>query len=74
MYRFQQKLKNFKNKLKHWNKTSFGNTFQAQIILDNKMNKIQYDIISQGRTSILKERECSVTQLLVEQSMQEEIF
>jgi hypothetical protein len=30
MYHFQQKLKNFKQHLKDWNKNVFGNIFQAQ--------------------------------------------
>jgi hypothetical protein len=29
MYRFQQRLKNFKQRLKHWNKNSFGNICKA---------------------------------------------
>jgi hypothetical protein len=30
MYKFQQKLKNLKQRLKRWNKSTFGNIFQAQ--------------------------------------------
>jgi hypothetical protein len=30
MYQFHQKLKNFKQHLREWNKTIFGNIFQAQ--------------------------------------------
>jgi hypothetical protein len=30
MYQFQQRLKNFKQRLKIWNKQTFGNIFEAQ--------------------------------------------
>jgi len=33
MYKFQQRLKNLKQQLKTWNKTTFGNIFQAQELL-----------------------------------------
>jgi hypothetical protein len=36
MYKFEQKLENFKLKLKAWNKDTFGNIFQAQRELEQK--------------------------------------
>lgn len=34
MFKFQQKLKYLKSKIKQWNHSSFGNIFQAQTALD----------------------------------------
>jgi hypothetical protein len=34
MYRFQQRLKNFKLHFKNWNKNVFGNIFQEKITLE----------------------------------------
>jgi hypothetical protein len=34
MYKFQQRLKNFKKQLRDWNKYVFGNIFQAQQIIE----------------------------------------
>lgn len=50
MYQFQQKLKNLKNNIKHWNKLTFGNIFQAQSTLDQEMKKIQQRIITEERS------------------------
>jgi exonuclease III len=38
MYRFQQRLKNFKQLLKHWNKNTFGNIFQSMQEIENNLN------------------------------------
>jgi hypothetical protein len=48
MYRFQQKLKNFKQKIKDWNKTTFDNIFKVQRVLEKKMKAIQQALITQG--------------------------
>jgi hypothetical protein len=34
MYKFQQRLKNFKHQLCQWNKDAFGNIFQDQKVLE----------------------------------------
>jgi hypothetical protein len=44
MYRLQQKLKNFKQKLKTWNKQTFGNIFEAQKQLMEQMSNVQGQI------------------------------
>jgi hypothetical protein len=44
MYRFQQKLKNFKQHLKLWNKENFGNILEAQRILNEQMMQLQHQI------------------------------
>ena len=41
MYQFQQKLKLLKNKIKKWNKESFGNIVQAKKELDSKIQEVQ---------------------------------
>jgi hypothetical protein len=46
MYRFQQKLKNFKRHLKEWNKNVFGNIFQAERDLEQRLKEIQQKIIA----------------------------
>jgi hypothetical protein len=41
MYRFQQRLKNLKQHLKAWNKSTFGNIFQAQDNLNQQIQSLQ---------------------------------
>jgi hypothetical protein len=40
MYRFQQKFKCLKGNIKHWNKTTFGNIFEAKRSLEERMSTI----------------------------------
>jgi hypothetical protein len=74
MYRFQQKLKNFKQKLKTWNKQTFGNIFEAQRQLTNQMGTIQSQIWDQGLSEDLKSQEVTISQKLEERKAQEEIL
>jgi hypothetical protein len=53
MYRFQQRLKYIKAKLKKWNKETFGNIFKEKIELEAKMEQLQQHIIENGRTRML---------------------
>jgi hypothetical protein len=57
MYCFQQCLKNLKLQLKLWNKSVFGNIFQAQQQLESKMENLQQQIILNGRSEDLAQRE-----------------
>jgi len=41
MYWFQQRLKNLKQHLKTWNKSTFGNIFQVQENLKQQMQTLQ---------------------------------
>ena len=41
MYQFQQKLKFLKGQIKHWNKETFNNIFQAQQELNKEMKDIK---------------------------------
>jgi hypothetical protein len=74
MYRFQQKLKNFKQKFKNWNKQTFGNIFETQRQLTEKMNTIQSQIWDTGLFEPLKLHEEAIKQKLEERKAQEEIL
>jgi hypothetical protein len=74
MYRFQQKLKNFKQHLKKWNKNVFGNIFQAQKSLEKHMEDIKKKLITKGNSEALHAKEQLVKQQLEERLAQEEIL
>jgi hypothetical protein len=74
MYKFQRKLKNFKLKLKEWNKNTFGNIFQAQRDLEQQMKTIQQTILAQNSIEELLKEEAQVKQQLEEWYAQEEIL
>jgi hypothetical protein len=74
MYRFQQKLKNFKQKLKTWNKQTFGNIFEAQRQLKEQMSIVQSQIRDMGLSEPLKLQEEAISQKLEERKSQEEIL
>jgi hypothetical protein len=57
MYKFQQKLKNLKQHLKSWNKSTFGNIFHTQEILNQQIQDLQQQIRLQGFTDSLKDQE-----------------
>jgi len=46
---FQRKLKHLKGEIKHWNHTTFGNIFKAQVALNQEMKTVQQRIIIEGR-------------------------
>ena len=46
----QQKLKLLKNKPKIWNKTTFGNIFNANDALEKDLERLQEQIIKEGLT------------------------
>ena len=54
-YRFQQRLKKIKSRLKIWNKSVFGNIHQAKKDLEKRMANIQQEIILNGRSNKLIE-------------------
>jgi hypothetical protein len=74
MYRFQQKLKNFKQKLKTWNKQTFGNIFEAQKQITDQMGIIQSQICDKGISKELQTQEVTISQKLEERKVQEEIL
>jgi hypothetical protein len=74
MYRFQQRLKNLKKQLKSWNKSTFGNIFQAQEHLQQQMQTLQHQIRTQGLTEALKTQETLLNNQIVERKAQEEVL
>jgi hypothetical protein len=56
MYRFQQRLKKFKQCLKLWNKQNFGNIFEAQRNLNDQMKLLQIQIRIKASQSNSKSR------------------
>jgi len=74
MYQFQQKLKNLKQKLKSWNKHTFGSIFDSQKQLMEEMEEIQCRIREQGHTEELRSQELKVNQQIAERKRQEEIL
>jgi hypothetical protein len=57
MYIFQQKINNFKQFLRDWNKNVFGNIFQAQRSIEQCLEEIQKEFILQGPTDSLQAEE-----------------
>jgi exonuclease III len=74
MYKFQQRLKNFKQALKHWNKNTFRNIFQSIQDIENKLGEIQKTFISGTRTVELMKEEEELQAQLEERRKQEEIL
>lgn len=74
MYRFQQRLKNLKQRLRLWNKQTFGNIFDSQKQLSEKICTIQNQIWLQGLTDELKTQEAKLNQQLEARKGQEEIL
>jgi hypothetical protein len=74
MYRFQQRLKNLKQHIKSWNKSTFGNIFQAQDNLNKQIQSLQQQIRQHGLTDSLKHQETHLNNQLAERREQEEIL
>jgi hypothetical protein len=74
MYHFQQRLKNFKQCLKIWNKQNFGNIFEAQRNLNDQMKLLQTQIRNHGLTEELREQENILKQQVEERRSQEEVL
>jgi len=60
MYQFQQKLKFIKEKVKQWNKESFGNIFQEKRTLEKAIEDIQAIIMESRYTEDLKSSKGSI--------------
>jgi hypothetical protein len=74
MYRFQQRLKNFKQHLKNWNKTTFGNILQSIQTIEHRLEELQQTFISGLRTPDLMKEEAELQVELDEWKKQEEIM
>jgi hypothetical protein len=74
MYKFQQRLKNFKQRLKIWNKESFGNITQSIKTIVGRLEEIQGIFIAGSRTTELMQEEEHLKMQLEERRKQEEIL
>ena len=74
MYKFQQHLKNFKQQLKIWNKSTFGNIFQRQHEIEHRLEDLQRTFISRSRTPDLVKEEEQLQAEMEERRKQEEIL
>lgn len=74
MYRFQQRLKSLKGKIRIWNKEEFRNIFEDKKMIENQLRTLQEEVISHGYSGDLLEREKDLTSQLHQREKQEEIF
>lgn len=74
MYKFQQRLKNFKQMLKHWNKNCFGNRLQSIRTIESRLGEIQKIFSSGSRNIELMKEEERLQEQLEERRKQEEIL
>ena len=72
MYKFQQKLKTLKIRIKQWNKESFGNIFQEKKQLDLRIQEVELEMSRQGPSTELKSEEWWLLQHLNLKEKQEE--
>jgi exonuclease III len=57
MYKFQQRLKNFKLHLKRWNKSTFGNILLRKREIESQLEELQRTFITGSRTQNLAREE-----------------
>jgi hypothetical protein len=74
MYKFQQRLKNFKWHSKNWNKNLFGNIFQKKQEIEQHLEDLQHEFISQGLMVDSAREEEKLQTYLEERQKQEEIL
>jgi len=74
MFKFQQKLKHLKEKIKHWNSEVFGNIFQEKEKLDSQMKELQQEIMASGPSEALREKEVGLLQEITLKDRQEELL
>lgn len=74
MYRFQQRLKSLKNKLKIWNKEEFGNIFEDKSRLESQLQKVAEEVFKTGYTDQLMREETILQEQLQAREKQEEIY
>lgn len=74
MYKFQQRLKTIKMKLKEWNKEHFGNIFQEKARLEHRLAEIQQKGMDEEFTEELLQEEATTLDLIAQRETQEEIY
>jgi hypothetical protein len=71
MYKFQQRLENFKHSLKLCNKITFGNIFQHMREIENRLEVLQQTFILGTRTIDLMKEEEDLQEKLEERKKKE---
>ena len=74
MHKFQTKLELLKQHLKHWNKHTFGNIFTRKVLLEQEMEQLQQQIITNGRIDDSTLQEQQVLTQPVERTKQERSY
>jgi len=74
MYKFQQRLKTIKMKLKEWNREHFGNIFQEKARLEHRLAEIQQKGMDEEFTEELLQEEATTLDLIAQRETQEEIY
>jgi hypothetical protein len=74
MYKFQQRLKNFKLHIKRWNKSTFGNILLRKREIEIQLEELQRTFITGSRTQNLAREEEGLMADLEAYREQEEIL
>jgi exonuclease III len=74
MYKFQQRLKNFKTLLKRWNKNTFGDIFLRKRETETQLENLQRTFIAGERTPSLAQEEEKLLEELKTCREQEEVL
>jgi hypothetical protein len=74
MYKFQQRLKNFKSQLKRWNRNVFGNILQRMQEIEQCLETLQKTFITGDRMTTLMKEEEELKAELDERKEHEEIL
>ncbi len=74
MYKFQQKLKYLKTKIRSWNKNSFGNMFVEKQRVEEKMQRLQEEVMYKGYMEEMKMEEEKLIADLNQREKREDIF
>ena len=73
-YRFQQKLKTLKAKIRTWNKEEFGNIFEDKKRLTNELELLNQKGMDEGWDEDMKEKEKSLWGQLEARERKEGIY
>lgn len=74
MYRFQQRLKTLRNKIKIRNKEEFGNIFEDKTRIESQLQKVSEEVFKSGYTEQLMKEENMLQEQLQAREKQEEIY
>ena len=74
MYKFQQRLKSIKIKIKDWNRDHFGNIFQEKARLERRLVELQQKGMQDDFSEDILQEETSILRLIAQRETQEEMF